>query len=94
MIDNISLPEVELVIAGGEAGGVDGGVRQVNQLVHGDDGKIVVQAGWAEFWVSHNGHHLVFLQPAVQGSSIVTNKKYVLLVVVQMDGVVIFLQIC
>ena len=56
-----SLPEIKLIVAGGQAGGVDGGVGQVDDLVHGDDGEIVVQAGGIEPGVLHNGNSLVLL---------------------------------
>jgi hypothetical protein len=41
-------PEVELVIAGGQADGVDGGGGEVDGLVDGENGEVVVEAGEVE----------------------------------------------
>ncbi len=41
-------PEVELVVAGGQADGVDGGGGEVDDLVDGENGEVVVEAGEVE----------------------------------------------
>ena len=62
-------PEVELIVARGKAGGVDGGVGEVDDLVHGDDGHVVVQTRRIEGRVLHNRDSLVLLHRSSQGFS-------------------------
>ena len=53
--------EVELVIAGGQAHRVDGGAGQVDELVDGEDGEVVVEAGGIEAGMREDGDDCVLL---------------------------------